>query len=317
MEHKTESREKDPFISLASDSGSRSRLGFPTILLRSDVEIRRTRLSNVIAEEILPRLSNFHHGILDRQATVAAPAASEIEEFGALAMRPDAGAASIYFEKMRAKGHSLDTLFLHFLQPTARHLGELWDQDRCDFIDVTIGVAHLQEILSVFGSQEDAPVRDAHHRTLLIATPGEKHLFGLDMVAKFMRGAGWEVHFDPGSSLADCADTASREWFGVAGVTLNSDVDADAAAAVIKTVRRVSANRSIRIMVGGSAIVKEPELVLRIGADAAALDAPTAVILAKKLLLSVGGHSQNSDEAREIDCEMNGARRRIRRTGVS
>jgi methanogenic corrinoid protein MtbC1 len=45
-------------------------------------------------------------------------------------------------------------------------------------------------------------------------------------------------------------------------------------------------NRAIGVMVGGPAFTRNPDLVARVGADAAAVDAPTAVILAKKLLMS-------------------------------
>jgi MerR family transcriptional regulator, light-induced transcriptional regulator len=287
MERRSEwAGEQNRVLSVTSEGVTLSRPGVPKILLRSDVEMRRERLSRVIAREIIPRLNTFHHGLRGEAAAATVPGASEIAEFGELVMRTDLAAASHFFDKMIAEGYSLDTLFIHLLQPTARYLGELWEQDRCDFVDVTIGVAHLQTLLSVFASKDDIPVRDADHRALLITTPGERHIFGLDMVAKFMRGAGWEVPHNFDLSLTDCADAVAREWFGVAGLTLSSDANIPAAASVIETVRRASANRSLPIMVGGPVFARNPELVLRLGADAAAPDAPTAVILAKKLLLS-------------------------------
>jgi MerR family transcriptional regulator, light-induced transcriptional regulator len=256
----------------------------PKILLRSDVEVRRARLAEVVADLIVPRLQNLHNPVGARTPALAIPRAEEIGEFGAIVMGSDVAAASAYFNKMRGKGYSLDTLFVHFLEPTARYLGELWDQDLCDFVDVTIGVAHLQELLSIFGSGDDIPVRDADHRALLMTTPREKHLFGVEMVAKFMRGAGWDVTTAYGSSTHAVAQ-AKRQWFGVAGLTLSGEAGLDAAAQMIQAVRRESMNQTIRIMVGGPLFARKPELVAQIGADSAASDAPTAVVLAKKLVL--------------------------------
>jgi hypothetical protein len=54
---------------------------------------------------------------------------------------------------------------------------------------------------------------------------------------------------------------------------------------MIQAVRRESMNQTIRIMVGGPLFARKPELVAQIGADSAASDAPTAVVLAKKLVL--------------------------------
>ena len=43
-------------------------------------------------------------------------------------------------------------------------------------------------------------------------------------------------------------------------------------------------NKPIGVMVGGPIFLKHPELAMRVKADAAAVSAPTAVILAQKLL---------------------------------
>ena len=94
---------------------------------------------------------------------------AEIEEFGRLAMKPDSAQANAYFLKMRERGHSIDSLFVDFLAPTARHLGELWEQDRVDFIDVTLGVARLHELLEMFGLAEEIVGDDLRHRAILIA----------------------------------------------------------------------------------------------------------------------------------------------------
>ena len=51
-----------------------------------------------------------------------------------------------------------------------------------------------------------------------------------------------------------------------------------------REVRRRSLNPRIGIMIGGSAVARDPELVARVGADGTAANGPAAVILAKKLL---------------------------------
>jgi len=255
------------------------------ILIRPNSEFRGVRLADVIAKEIVPRLQTHHHNISGAQSSNESHQASEISEFSALIMGPDVDQAAAYFQEMRNRGHSLDNLFVHFLEPTARHLGELWEQDRVDFLDVTIGVGHLRELLSTFGTTDNAPVRDAHYRALLITTPGEKHMLGLDMVGQYMRTAGWDVATEPCRTAKESAASASHSWFGVVGLTLSSDAGLEAAARVIQAVKRASANAYISVMVGGPVFTKDPELAVQIGADAVAMDAQTAVVLAKKLLM--------------------------------
>ena len=51
-------------------------------------------------------------------------------------------------------------------------------------------------------------------------------------------------------------------------------------------------------MVGGPVFIKRPELAMRVGADAAAVNAPAAVFLAQKLFdLSVGSRVRASTVA--------------------
>ena len=266
-------------------TGSYHRTPVPEALLRPDAHERRARLAGVITSEILPRLL-FHHQNRSVHVAVAPPGPEEIAAFGALVMGPDIGQATVYFEAMRAKGHSIDSLFVSFLAPTARYLGELWEQDRCDFIDVTIGVARLQEILGIFGSSMENPAIDQHHRALLVTTKSEKHLFGVEMVAKFMRAAGWDTTVEAYLAPKDCAALVAREWFAVFGMTLSASTGVDAVAASIEAVRRASCNPTIGVMVGGPIFSGKPDLAVQVGADAAAIDAPTAVLLAKKLLVA-------------------------------
>jgi methanogenic corrinoid protein MtbC1 len=258
----------------------------PKALVRPDIDMRRARLADVIAGEIVPRLKTMHHGIRSHIQIEELPNETEIAEFGELVMSPDISKASLYFDQMRDKGYSLDTLFVHFLEPTARHLGELWNQDRCDFVDVTIGVAHMQELLSVFGAKDNIPARDVYHRVLLLTTPTEKHVFGVDMVGSFMREAGWDVIVAANMSVKESTDYAARDWYGVVGLTLSNDKGLETAAKIIEAVKKVSKNKSVPVMVGGPVFTHDPELAIQIGADAAAADAPTAVVLAKKLLLA-------------------------------
>jgi len=254
------------------------------VLVSPEIREREERLSEVIASEILPRLILAHHDVRTVKP-LAAPQQSEIVEFGALVMEAELGAALRYFDQMRVKGHSLDTLFTHLLAPTARHLGELWEEDRCDFIDVSLGVARLQELVCMFGASNEAPVADMRQSAFLVTTPSEKHSFGLDIVASVMRAAGWDLRIEKNITAAQCAAEVAEQWFGVVGVALSVESGLETVGRTVNAIRRSSCNESIAVIVGGPVFTANPDLAVQIGADATAADAPTAAILAKKLLL--------------------------------
>ena len=213
----------------------------------------------------------------------------EIAAFGALAIARDGAEAQAYFEKLHAGGRSIEWLCANLLAPTACHLGGLWEQDLCDFVDVTLGLGRLQEILARFGSPADTAVVDERHRALLISTPGEKHLFGVEIVAESLRGAGWRVRVERGCDAVRSAAAVAAEWVGVVGVTLSGEAGLETVARIIERVRRASINRHVGVIVGGPAFAENPPRVAQVGADAAAIDAPGAVIVARRLLASQGG----------------------------
>jgi methanogenic corrinoid protein MtbC1 len=245
---------------------------------------RRRQLALVIRDQIVPRLVAIHHDI-HRTEMLESVSPEEIDHFGQLVMASDPQAATVFFERMRERGHSLDTLYEGLMAPTARHLGELWHQDRCDFIDVTLGVSRLQELLKIFSSAADITIVDIRRRALLIATPGDHHLFGLDLIGTFLREAAWDVMMEKGLGVEQNIRTVAGEWFGVAGVAMSAVSMLDAVARTIEALRRASLNPAIAVIVGGRAFNEHPELVARVGADAAANDGPTAAIVAKRLLI--------------------------------
>jgi len=252
--------------------------------LRSDRDDRRERLACVILDDIVPRLQLMHHA-LSAQEAESAFETGEIEAFGALLTRDDGEGSAVFFDRMRDRGHSLETLFVGLLAEAARHLGALWEEDRCDFVDVTVGVARMQKLMCRFGGVDEPAACDPRQRALLATLPGEKHVFGVDMVAVFLRNAAWDVRLQKDLEAEDVAGVSAGEWFGVFGITLSAESDLERLARTIQAVRESSANAELGVMVGGPLFKRNPNLVAQVGADATAPDAATATILAKKLVL--------------------------------
>jgi MerR family transcriptional regulator, light-induced transcriptional regulator len=244
----------------------------------------RKDLEDVIEIEIGPRLVLLHGGssapCADRR-----PTREDVETLANLAIGRDEAAAWAHFESVRARKYSYATLLASFVAPAAQHLGELWRQDLCDFFDVAVGIGRLQALMDRFDTNDVAPTPDIRRRALLIALPGETHLLGPQMVAKFLEATGWSVSLECGRLAEENARTVAEEWIGVIGLTLSTIARLEQAARTIATVRCASRNPHVSIMVGGAAFNDDPGLVAQVGADAAGFDAPTATVLASHLLM--------------------------------
>lgn len=261
----------------------------PDIYRRGDLATRQSRLASVVSSHVIPRLLHLHAEVVPEAPPVElviealAPDNADISALAHIVLGPDLEAAAAYVVVLRDRGLSLESLFIELLEPTARCLGTMWDRDECDFIDVTLGVARLQKLLAIFNDTHGLPSLDVRRRVMMAAAPGNQHTFGLTMVEKFLRAAGWQVTTELGGTREEIVATARYDWFAVAGLTAGADSQIDGLAKTIAELRRQSKNPAIGVMVGGPMFTANPALVREIGADATAPNAPAAVLVAQKL----------------------------------
>lgn len=257
---------------------------------------RMARLARAIEEEIIPRLMLAHRTV---QACPQPPAASggkpiseeDVREFAKLVLSHDDTLALACIESMRACGTSVEMIYLGLLAPTARYLGSLWDQDLCDFTDVTAGLGRLQQVLRALSAAFDAPLEPPleGRRLLLTAAPGEQHTFGLAMVGEFFRRSGWAVDGGPWDSSDRAPACVAGDWYDLVGFSLAAEVHVDALRECIAEVRAASINRDLGIMVGGPLFDGQPDLASRLDADLVARDGRQAPDVADRWLACRGG----------------------------
>lgn len=249
------------------------------------------RLMGIIEGEILPRLMLTYKVVTNAASpNVRMPGEAQVLELAQMVIGRDLSSATRYVQGMRENGVPTDALLLDLLAPAARHLGEMWDNDLCNFLDVTVGLSRLHMLLNELdpGAGEAIAEPEEKRRILLMPTPGEQHTFGIQMVERFFRSAGWEV-CGAAHSGEDVVELTQREWFAIVGLSLASETMLETLASAIRAIRRVSQNRSIAIMVGGPLFVERPELVNLIGADATAADGQVAVMLGQQIILGPQG----------------------------
>jgi methanogenic corrinoid protein MtbC1 len=252
---------------------------------------RMAQLALTIEREIIPRLMLVHRAV-EAEAPAAArkgPTLSqhEVHAFAKLALDQDEGLASSYVERLLARGLSVERVYLDLLGPTAQYLGLLWEQDLCDFTDVTVGLGRLQRVMRelspAFGKGVEYPANG--RRVLLLPSPGEQHTFGLVMVGEFFRRSGWDVSGGAWESGSDAPGMVASEWFDVVGLSLGAEIHLDALQQCISAIREASRNRDIAILVGGPIFGMRPECVAQVGADAMASDGLQAPALAEQAVV--------------------------------
>ncbi len=189
------------------------------------------------------------------------------------------------------RGVPAERLFLDLLAPAAVRFDELWNNDECDFLDVTVGLGRIQRVLRSMSRifLDEAPPLEQNGAILLTNLPGHQHTLGLFMVAEFFVRAGWQVSMGWPVSHFDLQTAVRADWFDVLGFSVSTHEELPRLASEIKSARRHSRNPRVKVLVGGRIFVEHPALVARVGADAGTADAKEGPQVATRLLL--GGAS--------------------------
>ncbi|MET7247897.1 cobalamin B12-binding domain-containing protein [Methylobacterium sp. EM32] len=247
----------------------------------------RDDLAQVVEAEIIPRLMLAHRSErTPRGLPARLSGTDDIGRLGALLLLPEDRDVLAEIRGLIADGMALEEVLTGLLAPTARHIGRLWEEDVCDFVQVTTAMARLRRLVHDLETLclDPQPVDPASRRVLLVPAPGETHTFGLTLAAHFFAEAGWEVTTSFDAHLADALERLRAEWFDVIGLSLSCDVCLDRLVAAVPVLRRASRNRDLQVIVGGPAFHGRPDRIRLAGADAAVDDARDAPGIVQSLL---------------------------------
>jgi len=252
--------------------------------------LRDEALRRTIEADLIPRLAlSRRTGLFP--PTVAAAAGrilddDEVEEFVRIIRGLTEAGLDGYISGLLEDGTKPEAIYLDLMAPAARRLGELWEEDACSFMEVSLSLGRMQRVLRRLEGQFLSMTADDlgnGKRILLTGLSGEQHTLGLILVAEFFIRDGWAVEVGTPFGEADPVSRLAEEWYDVVGFSLACDVHLDRLTREIRRARQVSRNRGLRVLVGGPPFVGEPELARRVGADGSAVDARRAPKVAEEL----------------------------------
>ena len=251
--------------------------------VRAAIDYERS-LSRLIESEIIPRLMIAHAP--DTPEVSPEIDDVEIESLAPLALQVEADALLAHVEGILARGVSVDTVMVDLLAPAARLLGEYWEDDRCDFVDVTMGLWRLQEVVHEIAARAPAErmLAAGGHRALFASMPGDQHNFGTVVIDELFCRDGWVTDRMSGAETPDLIKRVGEHWFDLVGLTVSCDCHIANLTSVIAALRNVSKNPQLSIMVGGRIFANDPDLAISVGADGTARDAKLALEVAADLV---------------------------------
>ncbi|MBJ7417528.1 MAG: cobalamin-binding protein [Niveispirillum sp.] len=192
-----------------------------------------------------------------------------LSDFCAQVVRPGVRASALREFMRREIPHDQpDIVSVLFIEAVARLLGRRWVDDDCDFIDVTIGTARLQEIIRLLSFEfRGRQPRNWVPFVALVTPSGEQHTLGSHILGLLFDAMGWSNQIlegsDPqGANLRSTLKRADIVCIGWSNHRLKKEFED-----IVVAVRAVSPGARTPIVAGGVAALEFVDFLVGLGID--------------------------------------------------
>jgi MerR family transcriptional regulator, light-induced transcriptional regulator len=245
-----------------------------------ETELPQDAISN-LAREVVRRLA-FR---MPRHENVAdLPTQSEIDLLCAALLSGDDRAADQFILAARRDGVDVGAISRGYVAGAARKLGQMWDDDRISFIDVTLACGKLYGIIRglrhVLAPQI---VQGRETRPALFAlVPGETHTLGIEIATDHFRRDGWDVDMLMGLDHDAMVAEADLRHYEAIVLVANSD-------RMLEPLTRLSLALRItqplaHIIVAGGILDHHPDILRLVGAEGVMADLDSAIATLRDVL---------------------------------
>jgi methanogenic corrinoid protein MtbC1 len=151
---------------------------------------------------------------------------------GALQER-DAAAARAAVEAALDDGVAVPDVYLEILGPALHEIGSDWAAGEIDIAHEHYATAVTTTVLGALGPQMRAAPKDGR-LAVVSGSPEERHALGVQMVADFLEGDGWEVlNLGASTPARDLARLADAEQADVVALSTSTPAGLPGAAEVL------------------------------------------------------------------------------------
>lgn len=246
-------------------------------------------VNSLIQDQIIPRLLLAHSHSLPRGRALGVLSAdpADAARFASLPLELEADELLDVVEAFIDRGVSVESVFVDLLAASARRLGQHWEEDECDFLDVTMGLWRLQEVMRQVALRYPPQPQgvDGGRSALFSPLPGDEHVLGTLMVEEVFARAGWQTEALISPKRKELLQIIAERHYNLIGLTISCDCPNAILADLISAIRSVSRAPRVQVLIGGHMVNANPGIVEAVGADGTAVDACSVLALAEKLVM--------------------------------
>ncbi len=155
-------------------------------------------------------------------------------------MARDVGAARAVVDGALTVGVPVAEIYLGVLQPALYEIGRSWARGEFSVADEHSATAVTQSVLGMLGPRMRTAPKDGR-LAVVTGSPEERHALGVQMVADFLEGDGWEVlNLGASTPAPDLAQLAEAERPDVVALSTATPGGLPGAAEAVGALRAVS-----------------------------------------------------------------------------
>ena len=152
-------------------------------------------------------------------------------------MARDVGAARAVVDAALSGGLAVPEIYLEVLQPALYEIGRSWAVGDFSVADEHSATAVTQSVLGMLGPRMRAAPKDGR-LAVVTGSPEERHALGVQMVADFLEGDGWEVlNLGASTPARDLARMADAERPDVVALSTATPAGLPGAAEAVQALR--------------------------------------------------------------------------------
>jgi hypothetical protein len=230
-------------------------------------------LQDLIRTIVVPQLLARHGALPSRHGQ------SRARDLAHLLIAVDPSPVAAFIKAMPRLARSGNALLSDLVEPAARALGDLWQDDECSEFDVAIGLSRLQNTVRLLetGAGSCCPVVPFEGEVpkpsvLVVPEPGERHTLGAALDSDVLWQAGWTPQSEFPVSDAALQALVDDTWFDALDLSLSPAFQRrhwlPRVTATIAAARRASRNPGLVVVVGGRVFHEMQDATAIVGADA-------------------------------------------------
>ena len=172
-------------------------------------------------------------------------------------------------------------VFSDLLQPAQHEIGELWYEGRIGVADEHRATSIVEAVVNSLPPTRSADPVPRGSRCLLAALGEEQHVLGLKVLKLALEDEGWTTQWVGGrTSIDEVLEAVRTRPPHVVALSAAYLPEVQPLKLAIDRLKAIGA----RVLVGGAAFNRIPDLWTRLGADGHGSDARVTLVLARRML---------------------------------